>query len=315
MAAPSVALRARGWRVALKVAALLLAALLAAALLAACGSDSAPSPSPKASGLNAKLPSAIRTAGVLNVLTVPEVPPVSYYKPGSTTEIVGSDPDMLQAIGKVLGVRVQFMPVKFDQMLLGVESGRGDVAAGGLTDTAERERKVTFVDNFILGERYVVRTGNTTAKGISHEPLSACGHVVAFTIGAVSQTVVSSLERQCFAAGKPGIKDVGVEGIKATILAVLSGRADVALYDDLGFEQLNKANGNRLQSFRIDPWPNQYWGFAVRASNRQLADALLSGLEAVIKNGEYARVLSKYGVENGALAEPGINLQTARPQG
>lgn len=259
------------------------------------------------------LPANIRSAGVITVLTDPEFSPISYYAAGSTTNIIGSDPDILRAMGKELGVTIQFIPVAFSGMLTGVESGRGSLAGGGLTDTAVREAQVSFVDDFKLGELYVVKAGSTL--GVSSDLLSVCGLRVAFTIGALSATEIQTTNSKCLAAGKPAIKEIGFSDINATILGVLSGRVDVTSYDDLGFAKVNQANQNQLQSFKISPYPGQYWGFAVSPSNTQLQNALLAALKAIVANGQYASILATYGLQSNALNSPGINLQTVSPQG
>jgi len=288
--------------------------LAAAAAVAAC-SSAAPAPAPPAAhgtALSLLLPAAVRSGG-LTVLTDPEFEPVSYSASGTHT-ITGSDPDIVRAIAKALGIgRVTFTPIAFEGMLTGLASGRGDAAAGGITDTVPREKAVTFVDDFSLGELFIVRQGN--AAGVSSAPLSACGRSVAYTFGAVSAAAVPALSRQCAAAGKPPVRGVGVAGVPAAVLAVLSGRVEVALYDDLGFPALDKANGGRLQAFRITPYPGQYWGIAVPRADQRLAGALLAGLRAIIADGTYAKILHQYGLGNDALASPGINLQSSRPQG
>lgn len=293
--------------------ALRLALAAAAALAASACSSADPASAPAAArgpDLGSMLPATIRSGG-LTVLTDPEFEPVSFYAPG-TRVIAGSDPDIVRAIAKVLGVRVAFTPIGFEGMLTGLASGRGDVAAGGITDTTQREQAVRFVDDFRLGELFVVRRSNDT--GISAAPLSACGRTVAYTFGAVSQTAVSALSRQCTAAGKSPIRPVGVAGVPAAVLAVLSGRVQVALYDDLGFAALNKANGGQLAAFRVTPYPGQYWGIAVARGDQQLAAALLAGLRAIVADGTYKKILGKYGLGNDALASPGVNLQSSRPQ-
>jgi polar amino acid transport system substrate-binding protein len=287
---------------------------LAALLAAGCGS--APGPAAVSAArpdLHAMLPAAIRSAGVLTVLTDPEFAPISYYQQGSGTGITGSDPGLIRAMAGVLGIRVSFAPLAFDGLLTGVQSGRGEVAAGGITDTTQRERAVRFVDYFRLGELFVVRAGD--AARISAAPLSACGHPVAYTFGAVSAAAVPALSKQCAAAGKPAVKPIGVDGVQAAVLAVRSGRAEVALYDDIGFGALNRANDGTLQAFRIAPYPDQYWGFAVSLADRQLAAALVAALRAITADGQYAKILDQYGVGSDALASPGIDLQSSRPQG
>lgn len=292
-------------------APLTVAAALALALAVAGCASASSSPAAVSAhqpGLNAAVPASVRSAG-LTVLTDPEFSPISYYAPKSGT-IIGSDPDVIRAIGKVLGVQVRFRAVSFEGLLTGLAAGRGDVAVGGITDTTQREQVVSFVDDFALGELYVTAAGN--AAGISSAPLSACGHSVAYTLGAVSATAVPALNSQCKAAGKPGINPVGVSGVQATLLAVRSGRAQVTMYDDIGWASVDRANGGTLQAFRLSPYPPQYWGYAVSPDNRQLADALLAALKVIIANGTYMAILNRYGVASDALLHPGIDLQHSR---
>lgn len=289
-------------------------------MVAACGGSSGGGSTN--TSLNSELPSAIKTAGVINILTDPVFAPISYYKSGSTanTDIIGSDADILKAMAAELGVKTNFEPTAFSGMLPGVQSGRGDLAGGGLTDTATREQAVSFVDDFKVDELYVVLKGSAAGAGISNDYFSACGHKVSFAVGALSATTVGTLQTMCTARGKP-ITMIQVSDVNATLLAVRSGRADVSFYDNLGFDAVNQAANNTLQSFEVTSYPSgcgcggQYWGFAVGMSNQQFSKALLDALKAIIANGKYAAILKTYGVESNALNIPGINLQTTKPLG
>jgi polar amino acid transport system substrate-binding protein len=278
---------------------------------AACGGAS-PAAAPAAASspdLNSMLPAAVRAVGRLTVLTDPVFRPISYHAAGST--ISGTDPDIVRAMSRVLRLREpRFVAITdFAGLLTAVQSGRGDLAIGGITDTVQREQAVQFVDDFRLGELFVTRRGNPAR--ISAAPASVCGRTVAFTYGAVSASAVPAMSRQCTAVGKPAIRPVGFAGVPATILAVRSGRVQVALYDDIGFSALNQANGGTLQAVRIRPYPDQLWGFAVRKGSQggQLARALLAALKVIVADGTYHRILQAYGVSDDALASPGINLQ------
>ena len=208
-----------------------------------------------------------------------------------------------------LGVTVTFVPVQFPEMLTGVTAGRGDLAGGGLTDTAEREQTVSFVDDFQVGMDYVVKAGN--AAGISSDYLSACGHTIAYTTGALSATQVDDLSAACQAAGKPAAQGVAVSDVNDTLLAVRSGRADVSFWDDFGsFDTVNQGANNELEAFKIDSFPPQFWGFAVSKDDTQFQNALLAALQAVVADGQYASILANYSLANNALNDPGVNLQT-----
>lgn len=283
---------------------------------AACSSSASSSPSADTStkqptAASAMLPPAIRSAGVLKVLTIPEFQPITYYQSGSPgSRIVGSDPDLLRAMTKVLGIQVQFIPISsFPGILAGLQSGRGDVTAAGLTDTPQREAAYTFIDELSIGELYLVRKADAAKLGITAQPMSACGHSMAYALGTISTVVVPKLSAQCVAAGKPAIKTIPVSGVNETALAVLSGRADTTMWDNVGFAQLNQANHGALAAYKLSPYPNQYWGFAVNKNNCQLAAALKSAMTRIKASGQYMAILKQYGLTDDAISTPGIDLQ------
>lgn len=49
------------------------------------------------------------------------------------------------------------------------------------------------------------------------------------------------------------------------------------------------------------------YGIAVAKGNTELRDALKAALDAVIKNGEYEKIIAKWGVEAGSVKEASVN--------
>jgi polar amino acid transport system substrate-binding protein len=49
------------------------------------------------------------------------------------------------------------------------------------------------------------------------------------------------------------------------------------------------------------------YGIAVAKNNTQLRDALQAAMDAIIKNGEYEKILTKWGVTDGAVKAATIN--------
>jgi membrane-bound lytic murein transglycosylase MltF len=64
-------------------------------------------------------------------------------------------------------VIVVFIPVPLENLLTELENGRGDIAAGGLTITAERSRRVAFTNPYIPNVREVVVSA-PKVSGIDH---------------------------------------------------------------------------------------------------------------------------------------------------
>jgi membrane-bound lytic murein transglycosylase MltF len=87
----------------------------------------------------------------------------------------GFEYELMTAYGNVLnkgvkkhkkGIRVLFIPVRFDELIDGLLDGKGDIAAAGLTITPERQRKVDFTQPYLSSIDEVVVTARST-KGIN----------------------------------------------------------------------------------------------------------------------------------------------------
>jgi len=84
----------------------------------------------------------------------------------------GFEYEMVEKYKKYLKTRVRkrswpvifvFIPVPFDELIPALVEGRGDIAAAGLTITAEREKKVAFTEPYFSNVKEVVVTSNNVA--------------------------------------------------------------------------------------------------------------------------------------------------------
>ena len=87
------------------------------------------------------------------------------------------------------------------------------------------------------------------------------------------------------------------------LLAVQSGRAAADVLDRTTAEAEAQAtnNGNTLEVLPPDPaFPNGYEpaivGTAILKSNTQLTNAIMKGLQALIADGSYGKLVQKYGL-------------------
>lgn len=83
------------------------------------------------------LPDRIKTAGKIVIAQTPNYPPLEYKDP-QTNELTGFDIDLGNAIGKELGVKIDWQEVSFEQMASALQTGRVDVIMIGMSDTPER---------------------------------------------------------------------------------------------------------------------------------------------------------------------------------
>ncbi len=128
----------------------------------------------RAPPLAAEPDGAQRAAGVLRIGSDLNYPPVAFR--GADGRPDGLDPDLAEALGRVLGLRVEIVDTPFDDLMPGVDRGLLDVAMSGISDTPARRNAlgedvmstgrpgVDFVDYFVARTSIIVQNGNP--KGI-----------------------------------------------------------------------------------------------------------------------------------------------------
>ncbi|MFJ2606088.1 MULTISPECIES: ABC transporter substrate-binding protein [unclassified Streptomyces] len=294
-------------------------AVAGALLLTACGdqtdkgSDSASSSSGSAP-LADKLPADLRKAGVIKVGSDIAYPPVEFMKDGKA---VGVDPDIAAALGKQLGVTFQFQNSKFDNLVVGLQAKRFQMVMSAMNDTKDRQNGVDsetgkkvgngvdFVDYFTAGTSILVQKGNP--KGIKSLD-DLCGKVVALQKGTTSEGVAKAQSAKCTKDGKKAITLQTFDTDPEALLRLKQG-ASVADLNDFPVAAYNAKTASSGKDFEVvgDQIEAGPYGIAVSKDNTELRDALKAALDAIIKNGEYTKILQKWNVTDGAVTGVKIN--------
>lgn len=260
-----------------------------------------------------KLPASIRQAGVIKVGSDISYPPVE-FKDGSG-HTVGLDPDLASAMGKQLGVKFEFQNGTFDALLTGLRSQRYDIAMSAMTDNKNRQEGldpdtgkkvgegVDFVDYLTAGVSVYTRKGDT---GSITSWSDLCGKKIAVERGTVSQDLAKAEAKKCPSGKKLTIEAFDDDPQAQTRLR--SGGADAASSDFPVAAYAVKTSGGgkdfQLVGRQVEAAP---YGIAVSKENTRLRDALQAAMNAVIKSGEYRKLLEKWGAEDGAVKESVVN--------
>ncbi|MEU6554569.1 ABC transporter substrate-binding protein [Streptomyces sp. NPDC046915] len=295
-------------------------AVAGALLLTGCGdhtdksgSDNSSSASSSAP-LAAKLPADIRKAGVVQVGSDIAYPPVEVMQGGKA---VGIDPDIADALGKQLGVKFEFQNGKFDNLIVGLQAKRFQVLMSAMNDTKDRQNGINsdtgkkvgngvdFVDYFTAGTSILVQKGNP--KGIKSLD-DLCGKVVALQKGTTSEGIAKAQTKKCTKDGKKAI-DLQTFDTDPEALLRLKQGASVADLNDFPVAAYNAKTSGGGKDFEVvgDQIEAGPYGIAVSKENTQLRDALQAAMAAIIKNGEYQKILQKWNVTQGAVTESKIN--------
>lgn len=111
----------------------------------------------KQADIAALLPAGIRESGQLIVgVNVPYAP--NEFK-DSNGQIIGFDVDLMNAIGKVLGVTPVYKEADFDKIIPSIQAGTFNIGMSSFTDNKEREAQVDFVNYFSAGIQWAQQAG------------------------------------------------------------------------------------------------------------------------------------------------------------
>lgn len=290
-------------------------AAAALALLAACSAAPADAPRDEPpvavdEELRALLPAEVREAGVLTVATDASYPPASSFGPDGRT-VVGLEPDLMAGIGDLLGVRVEFRLTDFDAMLGDVTAGRVDLVMSAMTDTAERQAQVDFVDYFRAGTSVVVQRGNP--HGI-HDLGGLCGETVAVEAGTVQ---VGLLERGQERCDDDPIRVQTHATNDDALVELRTGRVAAVLadYPPAVFITTDARTQGAFQLVSDVQYEPGLYGIAVPRERPGLRDALGGALARLIASGAYAEALETWEVTSGAVSAVTVNGGAAAAPG
>jgi polar amino acid transport system substrate-binding protein len=283
---------------------LLVTPLLAtAALLCACGGADKPEAPTIATKPVADItvPDAVKAKGKLTIGTDASYPPIEFMAADGKT-VEGLDADLAAALAGVLGLEADVRHATFDSILPGLTTGKFDVGMSGFTDTAEREETVDFVTYFSAGTAFFVKAQGGPAINTLDD---LCGRKLALQKGTAQVEDAEAQQRKCAAAGKPAIKVMTFPDQPGANLAIVSGRAEVGMTDSPVAAYQAKQSGGQLKVVGR-PYGTAPYGIALPKGS-PLVKPMQAALKALIADGTYGKILGKYGIEAGAITEPGIN--------
>jgi len=253
----------------------------------------------------AALPSDIKEKGVLTIGGETTLPPYLYRGDGGIT---GIEADFMQALGQALGVHVKVVNTDFGSMVIGLASGRLDVAMSDFSDTPEREKQVTFVDYTKTGQQLIVAKGNP--KNI-HSVADLCGTTAGGPVGSVSLAIAQRQSDACTKAGKPAVNVQGYPSASASNLALQTGRIDTMGIDYAIAADVVKTSGGKAE-LTGDLFESGLHGAAVSIKNAQLAKALQLAFAGISKQGIDKQIVDFYGVSQMRIDSPVVNAMQGK---
>ena len=220
-------------------------------------------------------------AKVLRVGTEPAFAPFEFQKEGSK-ELTGFDIDLVKAVGKQMGYKVEIQNMGFDALIPALEAGNIDVAIAGMSITDERQKVVAFSDPYYTsGLLIMVPKDNTTIKSI--EDLK--GKRIACQIGTTGEKKSRSIEGATVTAFNTQ-SEASMELKNGGADAVINDAPVVAYYLQQGGSSVAKTVGEKMEA--------EDYGMAVNKNKPELAAEINKAMAELKKNGEFDKIYTTW---------------------
>ncbi len=270
--------------------------------LACCASATAMASTGGVKSVEKLVPAAVKSSG-LKVAADATYPPDEFVQGG---KIVGMDADLVNALGKVMGVKVSIKNVTFNDIISGMVAGRYNIGASSFTDEKSREKSVNFVDYANVGESfYTLKSGGAKIKGIS----SICGMTVSVEQSTTEETDAKTQSKKCTKAGKKAVVVNVFPNQNQANLAVASGHDQLGFADTPVADYQVKQSGGKFKIVGAAYAPAPY-GIAISKSSG-LTKAVHAAMLYLAKHGTYKKIFKKWGLQGIAIPASKMKINGA----
>ena len=249
-------------------------------------------------------------------------PPQEYFDANGNP--IGSDIEIAQGIAARLGLTVQVVNSVFDTIIPALTGGKCDIILSAQNINPDRLGQVDMIPYFQAGQAFLVQKGNPANIKTTTD---LCGKTVAVEAGTTMLDYLSGTGTSK-GAGLPKIcSDAGLQPVVAkpfqkdsdALAALQAGTAD-AYFSDLPVV-IGYANAQPDQ-FEVSPVPQiepALEGISIgkpadpTQAHSPIYDAVKTALLAMLADGSYQAILTKYGVEQGAITADVVNTPQVAP--
>lgn len=267
---------------------------------------------PTVAEIRAELPASIRDSGklVIGQGALPAgFPPLAFIGDDQKT-FTGAEPDLGRLIAAVYGLQPDIVNATWDNLFVGIDSGKTDVGLSNITDTEKRKDKYDFASYRQDNLGFEVLKSNSWEFADNYQNLA--GKTVAVGSGTNQEKILLEWQTKLKAQGKT--LDVKYYPTNAAVyLALDSGKIDSYFGPNPGI-----AYHVRQDASTPNPTKNagKFSGAGVTlqgliaATTKKgngLAKPLADAINYLIKNGQYAKWLAAYNLSNEAVRASLVN--------
>jgi polar amino acid transport system substrate-binding protein len=217
-------------------------------------------------------------------------------------EVVGWEIDILRAATQSLGLGLDLRPTTFDTLIPGLQAKRFDAAVGQMGVTVVREKVVDMIGTLTSNELFAAYADSPIMVKTLDD---LCGVTVATTRGSREMVFAEEHQPKCAAAGKKPINALAFNDGNGAAEAMMSRRADVFWLGSTAVSYF-VAHTNGRTKVVGSYTDTSYIGVALPKGS-EMAVPLQAAIQRLIDNGTYGKIVTKWGLEEGAVKQAPLN--------
>ncbi|MEV4429859.1 ABC transporter substrate-binding protein [Streptomyces sp. NPDC053792] len=254
----------------------------------------------------AKLPEAVRERGTLILgVSAKSNPPLAFRATDDTT-LIGVELDLATLVADTLGLKPEFNPVSWENLFVGLDSGKYDGVFSNVTVTEERKDKYDFATYRLDDLAFEAKKGSGwTVKG----PEDVSGKRIAVGSGTNQEKILVDWSRQNEKAGRKGVDIKYYDNTTDYYLALQSGRIDGYLGPNptVAYHVASAGQTEAVGKFSGAGAGLQGKIAATTKKDSGLVAAYAAAIDHIVENGTYAQVLKRWGLSAEAVPKSEIN--------
>jgi glutamate/aspartate transport system substrate-binding protein len=206
---------------------------------------------------------------------------------GLSLDLCSAVADKIKAVLKRSALQIDYVPVNASNRIPLLQNGTIDVECGSTTNTAERQKQVSFsIATYVASPRWLVPVSSRVT-----EPKGLDGQTVVITQGSLNFGVA----RKFLDDQRLNVTIVQAKDHAESLLMLGTGRAAAWFEDDILVAGL-VANASDPQSFRMlaTTYAPSYYGLMTRSEDPEFKTLVDAAIKEKMASGEFDRLYVKW---------------------
>ena len=213
------------------------------------------------------------------------------YPPFNTVNAAGKlegfDIDIGNALCSEMKVECEWVTQDWDGIIPALQGKKFDALIASMSITEERKKQVAFTDKYYTTPLALVALKDSPLA--STEPADVAGK----TVGAQAGTTQETYAGDVYVKAGAEVKSYPTQ--EEAVTDLINGRLDAVISDKFVLVQWMKGEGKDCCKMVGDVKGTETEaGIAVRQEDNALREKLNSAIAAIVKNGTYGKIVSKY---------------------